>query len=116
VQIEKDCKSGLCSTYYATSYFLNGMLSSVEASGDEELLEQTIRYMDIMIQSAIPHPTNPTYHYWKHAGAQPDQYCDGQPDTGLDQYCRPFQKDHFESMVPFARAAFIISSQPTWRV
>ncbi len=119
VQIEAECKSGLCSIYYATSYFLNGMLSAVEASGDEALLEQTVRCMGFMMQTALPLEWKGiTYHYWRSPNTDVPANCQ-EPDCvskGLDCYCRPYQAQHFEAMIPFARAAFIIACHPTWQV
>jgi len=104
-EIEAESYTGLSSTYYFTSYYLNGMLSAVEGTGDERLLRQTLRYLDIMINQSEDF-TDHNHHYqaWRPFTVTPDTLV---PEPNLHFT--------FQSMVPIARAAAIIIKTPRFK-
>ena len=92
--IETQTLSADTPTYYTTSYYLHALLSAVEGTGDSELLDITIQYLDNMI--AVAEDINGDGHLeW------------GPPDVNG----RPIQLNHFQGIVPMARAAAIIKSR-----
>jgi len=104
-QLDDQARSGLSSTYYFTSYYLNGMLSAVEATEDEKLLDKTLRIMDMMISKARPFDSNgQTYQVWPPFSITADSAAP-----------RPNLHFTFQASVPFARAAAIILRTPRFR-
>ena len=104
-EINTETHSGLSSTYYFTSYYLNGMLSAVEGTGNERLLRRTLRNIDVMIDQAKDF-TDHGRHYraWPPFSVTPDTLV---PEPNLHFT--------FQAMVPIARAAAIIRRNPRFR-
>lgn len=97
-ELEKEAASGSSAVYYFTSYFLNGMLSAFEATGDERLLKRTLGLMDEMASR--------TRRFEGHEVWGPFAVT---PDSPVP---RPILHFTFQAAVPFARAAAIIRSEP----
>lgn len=96
--MEKMSRSGDSNTYYIFSYYLHGMLSGVEATGNEAELKQVMHYLDNML-----------------AAAQ-DLNKDGIPQwKPLDKNGRPVQLAVFQGIGPVARAAAIIMRNPGFK-
>jgi hypothetical protein len=104
-EIEKETHSGESSVYYFTSYYLNGMLSAVEATHSERLLKKTLHYLDTMVNTAVPFRyQNHDYVVWGPFNITP-----GVP------YRRPNVHYTLQAAVPLARAAAIIERNPDFK-
>lgn len=104
-EIQEESQSGLSSTYYFTSYYLNGMLSAAEGTGSERLLKRSMRVIDAMISNAEDFEDHGrTYKAWRPFSISPDSAVP-----------RPNLHFTFQAVVPIARAAAIIETRPTWR-
>src|SRR5579859_1409564 len=51
-ELDEEARSGLSSTYYFTSYYLNGILSAAEGTGSEGALRRALRIIDTMIATS----------------------------------------------------------------
>ena len=101
-EIEQESRSGHSNIYYFTSYYLNGMLSAVEGTGDERILNKTIHYIDNMIDASTDFRSHgKTYKVWGPFFVTPDSTVPA-----------PILHFTFQSMVPIARAAAIIKTNP----
>jgi len=103
-EIEKESRSGESGVFYFTSYYLNGMLSAVEATGSESLLKKTTRYMDNMMTSvqSIDYKGK-TYQAWGPFVIAPHS-----------EIPKPNVHYTLQATVPFARAASIILRHSGW--
>ena len=104
-EIRDEVNSGLSSTYYFTSYYLNGILSAAEGTGSEHLLRVAMRYMDAMIATAEEYEDHGRkYKAWR-------------PFTVDTTSMLPRPNLHFtlQATVPLARAAAIIMTHPEWK-
>ncbi|HAM35744.1 MAG TPA: hypothetical protein DEB40_06625 [Elusimicrobia bacterium] len=104
-ELQEQSSSGLSSTYYFTSYYLNGLLSAAEGTGSDRILERAIRAMDTMVSTAHDFQENGrTYKAWKPFFITPDS-----------TLAHPSLHYTFQASVPLARAAAIIMARPEWR-
>jgi len=104
-ELDAESRSGLSSTYYFTSYYLNGMLSAVEGTRDERLLRKTLRYLDTMVSKAEDFDDHGhRYQAWRPFAVTPDTLA---PEPNLHFT--------FQATVPLARAAAIIMTNPGFR-
>ncbi|HAM36594.1 MAG TPA: hypothetical protein DEB40_14885 [Elusimicrobia bacterium] len=104
-EIEHESRSGRSSVYYFTSYYLNAMLSAVEGTEDERLLRRTLRYIDNMLDTAKEfRDQGKSFRVWGPFFITPDSAVPA-----------PILHFTFQAMVPIARAAAVIRSNPRWR-
>ena len=101
-EIEKESRSGDAGVYYFTSYYLNALLSAVEATGSERLLKKTLHYMDNMLATA------------QEISYKGKKYKAWGPFVVLPKSAVPKPNVHFtlQASVPLVRAAAIIRSHP----
>jgi hypothetical protein len=98
--IQTEANSGSADIYYNTSYYLNGMLSAIEATKNEDLLKEAMKYIDVMI--SLSQDFNKDGHLeWKPVD----------PATG-----RSYQLYSFQGAQPIARAAAIIIKTPEFKI
>ncbi len=104
-ELEKEASSGESGVYYFTSYYLNGMLSAVEATGSDRLLRQVMSYLDVMLRTARPIEfEGKSYRAWGPFTIT--------PQTDIP---RPLAHYTLQAMVPMARAAAVIMRNPEFR-
>src|SRR5262249_39994428 len=97
-EIAKEAASGESGVYYFTSYYLNGMLSAVEATGDDRLLRRVMRAEDAMLGTAQKIQSHGNaYSAWGPFVISP------QTDVP-----KPIAHYTLQAMVPIARTAAII--------
>lgn len=104
-QIEAEARSGSAQTYYNTSYYLNGMISAVEATNNADELAKLIALIDTMIVAAK------------------DLNGDGKLEWGsdnpaiapLDVNKRPWQLNTFQPAIPIARTAAYLLNNSAFR-
>lgn len=97
-ELEAEARSGSSQVYYFTSYYLNGLLSAYEATGDERLLRRALKTMDTMLATARDFEEGGRVFrvwgpYWL---------------TPRSAVPRPHMTFTLQAAVPFARAAAII--------
>ena len=103
--LESQTLSGDCYVDYSTSYSLHGMISAVEATRDETLLQKTMHYVDNMLSVAR------------------DLNGDGHLEWGTQQFGpgqelsdgRPWQLPHFQGAGPIPRLAAVIMTDPAFK-
>jgi hypothetical protein len=104
-ELEDQSRSGLSSVYYFTSYYLNGLLSAVEGTGDERLLRRTLHYIDNMLDTAQEFQSQEkTFRAWRPFLVTADS-----------AVAKPNLHFSFQACVPIARAAALIRSNPRLR-
>jgi hypothetical protein len=97
-ELAKEASSGESGVYYFTSYYLNGMLSAVEATGSERLLRRVMRVEDTMLPTAQKVPS----HGKVFAAWGPFVIT---PQTDIP---KPIAHYTLQAMVPIARTAAVI--------
>src|SRR5262245_22716319 len=104
-EIQDQSRSGDSKVYYFTSYYLNGLLSAIEGTGDERLLRRTMRYMDAMIATAQDITVH-DHHYmlWRPFIVTADSAIP-----------KPNMHFTFQACVPISRMAALIQNHPRWR-
>jgi len=95
--ITNESLSGSSDQYYYTSYYLHGMLSAVESTQDETMLQNVIRYIDNMLSKATVNSAG--YKVW----------------GPLSAAGAPGQMNSYKACGPIARAAAVIMQSPTFR-
>lgn len=105
-EIQAEVLTGDAGIYYTTSYYINGLLSAVEATKDEALLQETMGYIDTMIDRAT------TTVYSAIGGGA---HLEWLPVENSHGYLRPEQMNHYQGSVPIARAAAIIMNIPEFK-
>jgi hypothetical protein len=95
-EIESMSLSGRSDEYYYLSYYLHGMLSAVEATQDEAILTEVIRYINNMISKSV---ISNGLRVW-------------QP---IVENGWPVQMYSYKACEPIARAAAVIMQNPTFR-
>jgi len=104
-ELDEQSRSGLSSTYYFTSYYLNGMLSAAEGTKDERLLRRVMHMIDTMISTAQPFEDHGRiYKVWRPFSITADSAVP-----------RPNLHYTFQATVPIARAAALIMTDPAWK-
>jgi hypothetical protein len=104
-ELNEESHSGLSSTYYFTSYYLNGMLSAAEGTGSDVLLRRVLGIMDTMLSTAQKYESRGRVYYaWRPFSIA--------SDTTVP---RPNLHFTFQATVPIARAAAIIMTHPRWK-
>lgn len=104
-ELDREAASGSSQTYYFTSYYLNGMLSAFEATGDEALLRRTLALMDGMVANAREaRDGGRVYRVWGPFAVAADFPAP-----------RPILHYTFQATVPLARAAALIRADPELR-
>lgn len=99
-EFEREALSGSSQSYYFTSYYLNGILSAFEATGDERLLRRAIRLMDTMVEASRDfREGDRNFRVWGPYAVSADSPAP-----------RPNLHFTFQAAVPLARAAAIIRS------
>jgi len=105
-ELDREAASGSSATYYFTSYYLNGMLSAFEATGDEAVLRRALDVMDGMLaRSRDFREGGRTYRVWGPFAVT--------ADSALP---RPLLHYTFQATVPLARAAALIRADPDLRL
>lgn len=105
-ELDEEARSGLSSTYYFTSYYLNGILSAAEGTGSERTLRRALAVIDTMLTTSERFEyRGRDYPAWKPFTIT--------ADTSIP---RPNLHFSFQATVPIARAAAIINRNPDWRV
>ncbi len=108
--ITGEVNSGKVDIYYATSYYLHGMIAAAEATGDAPLMGKTLDFIETMIGKAQECSHVAT-------GDHPD------PQDGviykqwfpLETNGRPKMGASFHAMVPLARAVAVIYANPAFK-
>jgi hypothetical protein len=101
-ELYKEARSGNSQAYYFTSYYLNGLLSAFEATGDERLLRRSFKLMDAMVDAAKDFEEDGrVFRVWGPFWVRPESPAP-----------RPQLHFTFQAAVPFARAAAIVSRDP----
>src|SRR5690349_11882822 len=96
-ELEKQSRSGESGVYYFTSYYLNGLLSAVEATGSDRLLRRAMRYVESMIAtSRVLRSGDKTYRAWGPFVISPQS-----------DILKPNVHYTLQAMVPVARLAAI---------
>lgn len=104
-ELEKQSRTGESNVYYFTSYYLNGLLSAVEATQSERLLRRAMTYLDAMVSRArVIRSNQVTYRAWGPFVISPHS-----------DVARPNVHYTLQAMVPVARAAAIIRKTPAFR-
>ncbi len=104
-ELDREAASGSSEVYYFTSYYLNGVLSAFEATGDERLLRRAIAVMDTMTATARDFESGGrVYRVWGPFAITADS-----------PVPRPILHYTLQAMVPLARAAAIIRADPSLR-
>lgn len=93
--IATEVASGDPATYAGTCYYITGLTSMVESTGDLPTMDTVVGYVMSMIATAQPLVRNSiTYQVW----------------YPLDTNGNPQQADHFKAIAPMARLAALIHS------
>lgn len=104
-ELNEQSRSGLSSTYYFTSYYLNGMISAAEGTGSDLLMRRVIRIIDTMLSTARQFESHGRIYYaWRPFSIT--------ADTAIP---RPNLHFTFQATVPVARAAAVIMTHPEWK-
>jgi hypothetical protein len=101
-ELRRQARTGLSSVYYFTSYYLHGMLSAYEATGDERLLRRALSHLDALEGSAVDfRARGRRFRVWG-----PFAVNAGSPVPKPDLHYT------FQASVPLARAAALIRADP----
>jgi len=104
-EIDEESRSGLSSTYYFTSYYLNGILSAAEGTGSTRILRKALRIINTMISTAQEFESGgKCFKAWRPFAITADS-----------TIARPNLHFTFQATVPIARAAAIIMDHPRWK-
>jgi hypothetical protein len=98
-QMQNEAASGDAYTYYALSYFLQGMISAIECTRDESELQFVISLIDKMISTARDYTG--------------DGFVEWLPLLGDNKV--PYQNGTWQAMSPMARAAAFILNDSVFR-
>ena len=98
--ISREIAKGDAALYYSTSYYLHGLAAGAEASGDFEIMDQLIGFIDQFMAQARPLTRGGvTYLEW----------------GPWDVNGNPQQLNTFQAMGPLARTAAIIARRPQFK-